>query len=146
MKSLFVVMFSVLTLLPSVGYTASAVSIKLSSAVDLTINAPSAEFRVDYPGLGEKAVCSLGLKLDPSVFNTVDVLPQIFEVTEVFSNEVLPITEVNKKISKVDLQLGLYVTIVSISTRDGRTLREVLNENGIYKNHLILVGNPCPQK
>lgn len=145
MKALLTIAFSVFAALPSFGNTAEAITnnIDLSSQVNLTIDAPSANFRVDYPGLGEKAVCSLGLKLKQGVFTTVRNLQDILNVKEEFSNETLQIAISDDRTGEIALQRNLYVTIVSISTRNGRTLKEVLNAEGIYHNSLVVVGNPC---
>lgn len=114
-----------------------------SKAIDLAVDSNSAHFRVNYPGLGDHAVCSLDLRLKPSIFVISENLNDVLVVEETFDQQVVPLKIVDSKTANIELQQRLYVTQVSISTRDGRTLREALEELGIYKRNLVLVARGC---
>lgn len=143
MKKIFVVLVSILSILPSIGRGAETTPISLSTAFDLAIDSSSAHFRVDYPGLGENAVCSIELKVSPHRFVTANGLQNILIVEETFEDQLIPIKIANSKTAVIELKLGLYVTAFSVSTRDGRSLREVLADLGLYEADLILHGQRC---
>lgn len=144
MKNILMVLMSVLSILPSVGSAADITSVSLSTSSDLAVASSSVNFKVDYPGLGKNAVCSIELKLSAHTFATPRELQNVLVVEETFDNREMPIEYVDSKTGTMALQLGLYVTAFSISTRDGRPLREVLAENGIFDHDLTLHGQGCP--
>ena len=147
MKKLLVILTGTLLTLTSTAQARNVDPVHIvtlnSKAIDLAINSESAHFRVNYPGLGDQAVCSLELQVSPFNYVSSDGLNDVLVVEETFSHQVTPLKIVDSKSASIELERNLYVTQVSISTRDGRTLREALKDLGIYKGYLKLVGGGC---
>lgn len=145
MKKLLVILTGTLLTLTSTAQARNPVhTVTLASkAIDLAINSKSAHFRVNYPGLGNRAVCSLELQVSPYNYVSSAGLNDLLVVEETFAHQVVPLKIVDSKSASIELERNLYVTQVSISTRDGRTLREALKDLGIYKGYLKLVGRGC---
>ena len=144
MKNILMIVAAALTLTSTVQAREDAYTLTLDShPFDISINSEAIHFRVDYPGLGAKAVCSLELQVAPNAFQTSDVLNKILVVEETFDHEVKDLVLVDPKTAKIDLPLNLYVTQVSISTRDGGTLRQVLKDNGLRIGQLNVVARGC---
>jgi hypothetical protein len=144
MKNIFVVLVTILSILPSLSKAAGTTPVSLSTAFDLAIKSSSAHFRVDYPGLGDDGVCSVELRVSPFRFVTANGLENDLIVEETFEDQPIPIKIADSKTAVIELELGRYVTAFLVSTRDGRSLREVLADRGLYEGDLILHGQRCP--
>ncbi|AZZ37037.1 hypothetical protein CIK05_09610 [Bdellovibrio sp. qaytius] len=148
MKTLLVILTGALLTLPLTGHSSELAPSKTitltTKPVDLSINNPSAHFVVNYPGLGTMAVCALDLKLSLANFARAQDLNDVLIVEETFDHEIVPLEPLDSKIATIELKRGLYVTGISISTRDGRNLREALRDMGIFKGNLQLAGRGCP--
>lgn len=150
MKIILLSVITAISMLPSVGMTDSRIAmtypVSISTVIDLAINYPSASFVVDYPGLGDNSVCSIGLKVRDYRFVTSEDIAQALQVKEEFENVLIPIKIADSKTAVINLRLGTYVTLFTISSRDGRTLQATLEDLGLSQGDLLLYGRLCPVK
>ena len=111
-------------------------------AFNLAVDAPLVSLRIDYPGLGSKAVCALQLQLNDFNFSTMENVANTLQIEEVFDHETLPIQILDSKTGVIELSRGFYVTTLSISSRDHRDLKETLNLGPA--GQLLLTAKGCP--
>lgn len=110
----------------------------------LMISEPSLIATVNYPGASISGVCGLEIIAD-SYWRGVpmDKLLDQLNVTKIFSEQATDVQVVSSTVIRIGLIIGTYVDSVSISTKDGRPLDQVIRETLGHQQTLILRPHSC---
>lgn len=146
MNKVFLVLISLISKLHSVGAIATPISeaqpVYNSTVLDLAVDASAVHLRVDYPGFGENNICGLKLTVSDFRYQTSNNLGHILTVTNEFARAQMALALPNSKTALIQLWGG-YVAVVTISTTDGRTLREALKDLNLFEGDLLLTPKIC---
>lgn len=141
MKSILLTLFVIISSPLAHAYKGHRLN-HLSAPVDLATSNVAESFWVNYPGLGELAICKLKVTAGEDVSTSITTILESLEIDE-DAHHRAKITVVDTKSALIDLPLMRYLTWIGVSTKDGSTLEDALSMIEVHAGDLMITAERC---
>lgn len=127
MKNLILALVVIATL-PAAHAAGKNISLDYTTVVKLDeLSADSVRLTVNYPGLGDNALCGLEIRTH-NINGTVDALFSAVKIKNAFGDKTQKVSVRNANTIDIDLRRSTYVDGVVISTHYGTSLKSAIEQ------------------